>query len=226
VTIMRWLSLAVVIIVSTTVLQAQTAGDIHRATDSVIHRLDLQSELPRKPEPELPYWLAVIQYWYARLTAWMRTPWFTLLSCVLGVALVLYTFRDSIPIWRLRRYWGWGPDAADDEDARTRSPAAAMSTADDLARQGRHAEAMHVLLLQSLADIRRRLDEQFADSLTSREILRSTSLSELGRVSLREIIVRVEWTYFGQREAVAADYMACRASFDRLSQALDRGASA
>jgi hypothetical protein len=221
---MRRLSLAVAItvaiIVCATALQAQTAPEIHRTADSVIHRLDLQTELPREPEPELPGWLVAIQYWLTRLYAWMSSPWFTLLSSTLGVALVLYMFRDSIPIWRFGRHWGWGQDAGGDEDARLRSPAAAISTADELAGQGRHAEAMHVLLLQSLADIRRRLDEQFADSLTSREILRSTSLSEQGRASLREIIVRVEWTYFGQRPAGAADYMACRASFDRLLQAL------
>jgi hypothetical protein len=218
-------ALTVAIVWSATALHAETTPDIHRTADSVIHRLDLQTELPRIAEDELPGWLLAIQYWLNRLSAWMSSPWFTLLSSMLGVALILYMLRDSIPIWRFGRHWRWGPDAAGDEDGLPRTPAAAMSTADDLARQGRHAEAMHVLLLQGLADIRRRLDEQFADSLTSREILRSTSLSEQGRASLREIVVRVEWTYFGQRPAVAADYMACRESFDRLSQALHRGVS-
>jgi hypothetical protein len=77
-----------------------------------------------------------------------------------------------------------------------------------------------VLLLQGLADIRQGLDEQFADSLTSREILRHTKLSDTGRAALRDIVSRVEWTYFGDHPAALADYEACRASFNALVQAL------
>ena len=64
------------------------------------------------------------------------------------------------------------------------------------------------------------LDEQFADSLTSREILRSTKLSDAGRAALRDIINRVELTYFGQHPAALADYAACRASFNALAHSL------
>jgi hypothetical protein len=99
-------------------------------------------------------------------------------------------------------------------------PEMVLAAADDLARQGRFVDAMHVLLLQGLADIRRHLGEQFADSLTSREILRSTKLSDAGRTPLRDIITRVEWTYFGSHPAERADYAACRASFDALAHAL------
>ena len=109
-------------------------------------------------------------------------------------------------------------------DVKARTPAAVLGAADELAADGRFVEAMHVLLLQGLADIRRDLDEQFADSLTSREILRSTRLSDAGRGSLREIINRVEWTYFGEHPAALPDYVACRASFNALAQALHGGA--
>jgi hypothetical protein len=77
-----------------------------------------------------------------------------------------------------------------------------------------------------LADIRRGLDQQFADSLTSREILRSAKLSDAGRTSLRDIINRVEWTYFGEHPASLPDYVACRASFNALAQALHGSAPA
>ncbi|HZC79118.1 MAG TPA: DUF4129 domain-containing protein, partial [Ktedonobacterales bacterium] len=97
---------------------------------------------------------------------------------------------------------------------------------DELAAQGRFVEAMHVLLLQGLAAIRAGLDEEFADSLTSREILRRARLSDPGRASLRDIVNRVEWTYFGQYPAALADYEACRTSFNTLTQALHGGAPA
>jgi hypothetical protein len=101
----------------------------------------------------------------------------------------------------------------------------ALSAADQLSRYGRFVEAMHMLLLQSLAEIRQRLGVQFADSLTSREILRGTTLSPQGRASLREIVAAVEWTYFGGYPAEMRDYAACRRSFENLRRALAGGAT-
>jgi hypothetical protein len=77
-----------------------------------------------------------------------------------------------------------------------------------------------MLLLLSLSEIRRHLGEQFADSLTSREILRGARLPAQGRVLLREIVARVEWTYFGGYPATAEDYTTCRQSFDGLRRIL------
>jgi hypothetical protein len=185
---------------------AQTPQEVQTITEQVIRRLDLQTELPRTPE---------------KLRFIIKLP-AELLWVVVAIALgaLLYAFRDMIPILRPRRHGGWGGDEDELGAAGAAAPAAVLGAADNLAAQGRFVEAMHVLLLQGLADIRRRLDEQFADSLTSREILRSTKLSEAGRIPLRDIVDRVELTYFGQRPAALADYQACRASFDALTQAL------
>src|SRR5262249_37057872 len=115
-----------------------------------------------------------------------------------------------------------GGSAADEAEAGTlaKPPEQVLAAADDLARQGRFVDAMHVLLLQGLADMRRYLGEQHPDSLTSREILRSTKISDAGREPLRDIISRVEWSYFGKPPAEREDYAACRASFDALARAL------
>jgi hypothetical protein len=85
---------------------------------------------------------------------------------------------------------------------------------------------MHVLLLQALAEIRVRLNEQFADSLTSREILRSKQLSDELRHPLRDVVNRVEWTYFGEHPAEQNDYLACRSSFAALARSLYGSAAA
>jgi len=136
---------------------------------------------------------------------------------VAGLLLVLYAFRDMLPIWRLWTGRGWeSPGAADHPQALAQSSADVAAAADDLGRQGRFVEAMHMLLLLSLGEIRRHLGEQFADSLTSREILRGARLPAPGRASLREIVARVEWTYFGGYPATMEDYTACRQSFDTL----------
>jgi hypothetical protein len=134
-----------------------------------------------------------------------------------GLLLVLYAFRDMLPAWRLWSGRGWeSPGAAEHPQVLAPSSQDAAAAADELGRQGRFVEAMHMLLLLSLGEIRRHLGEHFADSLTSREILRGTRLPPQGRASLRDIVARVEWTYFGGYPATVDDYTACRQSFDSL----------
>jgi hypothetical protein len=187
-------------------VRAQTAERIRNAAADAIRRLDLQTELDADPDPELPRF---------RIEVPEPLLWIVLIG---GVAALLYHLRDVIPLWRFPGDDQWEVSGAAGGEAA--APAAVIGAADELARQGRFVEAMHVLLLQALAELRRRLDEPFADSLTSREILRRVPLSDRGRRSLRELVTRVEWTYFGDYPAVEADYAACRDSFDDLAQAL------
>lgn len=97
--------------------------------------------------------------------------------------------------------------------------------ADELARRGLFAEAMHVLLLRSVSEMRRRLDLSIAASLTSREILGRISLPPEGRSGFADIIGRVEVSYFGPYQPGADEYLACRRSFERLTGTL-RGEAA
>jgi hypothetical protein len=185
---------------------AQTPQEIQKTAEQAIHRLDLQTELPHQPEPP---------QFSIKLPS--EVLWVVI---ALAIGFLLYAFRDALPVWWRRQDGTWTGDDIVTGDAQARAPAAVLGAADDLAAQGRFVDAMHVLLLQGLADIRARLDEKFADSLTSREILRSTKLSAAGRSSLRDIVNRVEWTYFGEHPANQADYVACRASFNALARAL------
>lgn len=190
---------------------AQTPQQIQQLADQAIRRLDLQTSFPVVPEPpRLPSLPAEVLW----------------IVIAVAAGFLLYTFRDLIPILRSSRGDDWISEDAIGGGGKIGSPAAALGAADELAAEGRFVEAMHVLLLQGLAAIRAGLDEEFADSLTSREILRRARLSEPGRASLRDIVNRVEWTYFGQYPAALADYQACRASFNTLTQALHGGAPA
>ncbi len=186
-------------------LELQT--DLPRdAASSAVKSLDLQTDLPREP-PELG--------WHFQLPA--EVFWIVL---ILGLAALLYSFWEELPIWRLGWRRDWSDGAPEGAALEASAPEEVAAAADDLARQGRFGEAMHALLLQSLADVRQRLDEQFADSLTSREILRSTKLPAQGREPLREIIARVERTYFGEYAAGPQDYMTCRDRFTELERVL------
>jgi hypothetical protein len=191
-------------------LAAQTPQDVQQLADQAIRRLDLQTNFPVVPEP-------------IRLSLPSEVLWIVI---GVAVAIMLYAFRDLIPILRSSRGEDWMSDDAIGGGGKAGSPAAALGAADELAAAGRFVEAMHVLLLQGLAAIRAGLDEEFADSLTSREILRRARLSDPGRVSLRDMVNRVELTYFGQYPAALADYQACRASFNTLTQALHGSAPA
>jgi hypothetical protein len=200
--------------------QALAGQAIHRLdlqtkllADQAIHKLDLQTELRREEKQDEPY----------QLTLPPETVW---IAVIVSVIILLYAFRDMIPVLRAGRSGTWAEDETDALQAGPRAPEVVLDAADELAAQGRFVEAMHVLLLQALADIRRRLREEFADSMTSREILRSRQVSDALRRPLRDVISRVEWTYFGGHPAVRDDYLACRASFSALVEALHYGARA
>ncbi len=92
-------------------------------------------------------------------------------------------------------------------------PRASLITADELAAEGRYTEAMHQLLQDTVAALRRRLAAEISDALTSREILRALALRQAEHDALRDMIARVEQTWFAQRRAAVDDYHAVRASF-------------
>ena len=190
---------------------AQSPQEVQQLADQAIRRLDLQTTFPVVPELPRLFSLPAEVLWI-----------------VIGVAaaVMLYAFRDLIPMLRSPQGDDWMSEEAFGGGGKAGSPAAALGAADELAAAGRFVEAMHVLLLQGLAAIRSGLDEEFADSLTSREILRRARLPDPGRTSLRDIVSRVELTYFGQYPAALADYEACRASFNTLTQALHGSAPA
>ncbi len=193
---------------------AQTMPEpkVRAIAEQAVSRLDLQTELLRQPEPLVrPISLPPEVLWFV---------------VIVGMAVLLYAFRDMIPALRPGRDSAWTAEAGSSAELQAQPPAVALGAADALATQGRFAEAMHVLLLHALAVIRRRLDEPFADSMTSREILRSRQLPDDLRAPLREVVGRVEWSYFGEHPAVQDDYAACRASFASLAQALHGGAAA
>ena len=204
-----FLTVAAVAVLSCGPLWAQSHDAVEKATKDTLRQLDLQLELPRGVEPiranfQLP----------------QEVVWVAL---VCAAALILYSFRDLIPLWGGQTANAWDTQAAESGEALLEQPTQALRAADELGRDGRFVEAMHMLLIQSLADIRQYLGEQFADSLTSREILRGVRLPIEGRASLHDIVSGVELTYFGGRPATADDYTACRHSFESLRLALRGG---
>lgn len=190
--------------------------------------LDLQTELPAgagmrtegqkrrsSPPPEQPSW-----------SLSEDTARFLLWGSVI-VVLVVIALNAGSNVWSFSRSRRLERDEEDDA-----MPAAvavrmdkAQARADDLAESADYAEAMHVLLLQSVSELRRRLDASIASSLTSREILSSLELPSPGRTSFADIVSRVEVSYFGAHEPGREEYLACRRSFEVLRASLRQGAA-
>jgi hypothetical protein len=204
---------------------AQTTAKIEEAARKAIADLNLQIELPADPSPGGWWWdfdLPAINF---NLPAINFSTWILWAAIVVAVALALYSVRDDLPSLIFGHSKRWRNADGEDSGANPgASPMPAAVTADELARQGSYVEAMHVLLLRAFAEMRDRLRTDFAASLTSREILRRAKLPEISKASLRDIITRVELSYFGAHPAADRDYAACRESFDRFMVLLgDRG---
>jgi hypothetical protein len=191
---------------------------VEKAVKDSIKSLDLQTSLgsPDTTPDSPPVRVAPI-----RIPA--EVLW---LALIVAVALLLYALRHELMNLLGRTETGWEPPPPGAGEVAIGSETDALAAADRFSREGNFVEAMHVLLLHSLAEIRRQLGEKFADSLTSREIVRVAKLTAAARAALRDIVAAVERTYFGPYPAGAGDYATCRRNFETLAQSLRGGAPA
>lgn len=102
-----------------------------------------------------------------------------------------------------------------------------LDDADELARAGRYAEAIHTLLLRTFQELARTSAVRIAASMTSREILARIPLIGDSREALGDLVMMVELTWFGDDVPAQAEWERCRAQFHRFVAAYHRpGASA
>lgn len=157
------------------------------------------------------------------LVAWSLLWLIVIATVVLAVAWLVLLLFDPSRRWRAR------PDESGDvsrgEDPPAGLSAAPLGDAEALAARGEYAEAIHVLLLRTLDELRRRIDTSFADSLTSREIVTSLKMPRAARVALADLVTAVELTYFGGRRPARDQYVRCREHFERFAAAYAGGAA-
>lgn len=201
---------------------AQTAPEIEKATADVVRSHDLQTELSDSSKDIKGFRTAKRLDSFFDFLPDSLTKWIFWGGIILLAAIFIYAFREYLYIPALvRRGQADWAEEGDANGANVPSSAKeAELTADELAKQGAYTEAMHVLLLRAVAELRMRLNEHYADSMTSREILRRARISDSGRQAFQDIIARVEWTYFGAYPAELSDYNACRENFTKLISGL------
>lgn len=144
----------------------------------------------------------------------------------LGVGLAIFWLARE-----LTGYQGDAPTSAEDGDDEARprdGPDRAvverpLGDADELARQGRYGEAIHVLLLRTLQELARRLPERLPSSLTSREIVERVRMPDDARRALSVLVGAVEVSHFGAATPGAGDFQQCRHHFQTFAEAYMRG---
>lgn len=203
--------------------QQALSQEVTTAFNNAKRSLNLQTEMPAKKEMK-------VQRPEIELPAFRISPMLirVLLITAIIVIVVLIALNFKANRWsdsRARKLAREDEIEVDTEATVVRMEKAQVE-ADELARQGNFAEAMHVLLLQSVNELRRRLKVSIAVSLTSREILYRIGLPPEGHNVFADIIRRVEISYFGSYQPDAGDYNACRNSYDTLTDILRKGGTA
>jgi hypothetical protein len=100
---------------------------------------------------------------------------------------------------------------------------APLADAEVLAAQGRYAEAIHTLLLQTLERLIEKGNVSVPESLTSREILARVPLPTSAFAALGDLVGAVEVSHFGPEVPGQVDYERCRDHFHVFAQAYTAG---
>jgi alkanesulfonate monooxygenase SsuD/methylene tetrahydromethanopterin reductase-like flavin-dependent oxidoreductase (luciferase family) len=195
--------------------------DSARYFEAAKRSLKLQTEMPADiTRPREQDW-RFFNFSFSNLANASRVV--LIISIVTIIAVVLYNLNDNM--WsrsRTRKLEFERNEKPPDTGVAVRMEIASAE-ADDLASAGSFAEAIHVLLLRSVSEMRLRLNSPIAESLTSREILRDTDLSPEMRGAFATIVGSVEISYFGSHRPGKDEYAECRRSFDALTELLRRG---
>jgi hypothetical protein len=175
---------------------AVAAEEVRERAAAVLREGGYQTALPRDAEPprafDLPLGpLALL----AQLLLWTA----------LAVAAVLAV------TWLVRRLAPAPRDVALPDGAPLAPVSVPVASAEALAAEGRFADAIHALLLDTLAALSRAA--RLAPSLTSREIVRAAPLPAPAREALAGLVAAVEVSRFGGAIAAEGDYRACLARF-------------
>jgi hypothetical protein len=222
-----------------------TAQGLRAAAERIVGAHGLQGEMPGPEPPPPDWWRHLVEalrragawlahlldglpplHWIGRALAWLWSLFTAIGSPVLRVllALVLVALVCGLAVWLVEAMGRWRrradavapAEAAGLDDVRD----AILDDADALARAGRYAEAVHALLLNGLAHVRRAAPQAIADSLTSREIVRDVDLPVTARAALDDLVIRAELGHFGLFPIERRDYDTCRGRFAALVAAL------
>jgi len=191
---------------------ASTPDDIQRAHDALLHDKSYQFTLSTFKPPKDPDWLVAFFKWLEH--AWPFIKWTLLgVAALIVVAIAVQLVRTYLPRWRARNARApqgpglpaWQPTAAQARQL--------LDESDAYAARGLYGEAVHLILLRSIEDIRAQRPRLVRPTLTSREIARLDALPERGRSVFSGIAQVVERALFAGRDIGKEEFESCRAAY-------------
>lgn len=190
--------------------------EIKAAHENLLSQKDIQFsfEVPDTPERldlNLPDWLASVLRVIGVILSYLF--W---LGLALLLGLIAYLIFQSV------RPPGKRPDLSEPEEPEVYTPTKAraqalLSEADELAAEGRYAEAIHLLLFRSIDDIEKARPGSVNDAMTSREIQGLEVLSALARTAFTRIASVVEDCQFAGKSADNGHWQDCRDAYAALT---------
>lgn len=163
-----------------------------------------------------PGWLQAIGNFLESLGPLFQVA-FWLAAALIVAGILYFLFGEAV---RLRFAGRSKPrDKREDDVLQDLRPDAAaarslLDEADALARQGRFAEAVHLLLFRSIEEIQERIEGGVSASLTAREISSLAYLPDRAKRALRPITQVVERSFFGGRSVDEAGWQDARRSYE------------
>jgi hypothetical protein len=182
------------------------AGGPAEQVERILKDGGYQRSLPKDPPP-----LSDFSFSLGPLETLVRILIWTGLAVVVALAIS----------WLVTRLRGRARDVAVEEGSAAAPLDVPLDSAERLAAAGRFAEAIHALLLETLAALSRAA--QLAPSLTSREIVARVPLPERARDALVGLVLAVEISRFGGAPAGERDYRACLERFHAFLETYRRG---
>lgn len=179
-----------------------------------------QMELPQVEPPtprEPPSWLADLLRWLETLgPVWQGLFWILVIGLA---ALILFGIGRAL----YRRFSD--PPVSGDEDEHApdywrpeaKTAQGLLGEADALAKQGRYAEAAHLLLFRSIADIEERLPDFMRPALTSRDIANAPALPAPARSAFSSIARIVESGIFAARPVNEQGWSEARSAYEQFA---------
>lgn len=176
--------------------------------------LQFAFEPERVPAP--PPWSDWLLRLIEALAPFLQYIFWGALALVIG-AIALAVIREVVNRRSPRRIAAAAPAAPVDLTPAPERALALLADADRLASEGRYAEAVHLLLLRSVADIEALRPTTVRPSMTSREIAGLPVLPAPARAAFTRVAEVVERSFFGGRPVDADGYGQCRSAYEAFA---------
>jgi hypothetical protein len=198
-------------------IAAGASDPIAAAHAALLRNTGLQFEFEAAPPPpRMPEWLRAFLEFLGLLQPVFEFLFWAGVAAIL-LLIVYFAAREWLR-YRGRKVAETGSDTPLPDWRPTAERARALlSDADQLAAEGRFAEAVHLLLFRSLDDLETLRPHLLKPAFTSRDIVMLRALPAAAARALGRLVAAVEWSFFGGRPVGVTDFAECRRAYEEFA---------